>query len=138
MSLIEIEEASDAVLQCFYPGAEGGTALANILFGRVSPSGRLPVTFYKSDEDLPPFEDYSMKGRTYRFFEGEPMYPFGFGLTYTDISEEWLTPTRVKLCNKGGMDTDYAVLRYTDETKRELCDFKKVHLKVGASITVEF
>ena len=138
MSLVEVEEKSDAILQCFYPGAEGGTALANVLFGKVSPSGRLPVTFYKSDSDLPAFDDYSMKGRTYRFFEGEPMYPFGFGLTYADITEEWLTPTSVKLSNNGGMDTDYAVLRYTDETRRELCDFKKVHLKVGESITVDF
>ncbi len=138
MSLVEIDESCDAILQCFYPGAEGGTALANILFGKVSPSGRLPVTFYRSDEDLPPFTDYSMKGRTYRFFKGNPMYPFGFGLSYADIKEEWLTPTRVKIYNNGGMDTDYAVLRYADETKRELCDFKKVHINVGESLTVEF
>ena len=64
--------------------------------------------------------------------------PFGFGLTYADVTEEWITPTRVKLCNNGGMDTDYAVLRYTDETRRELCDFKKVHIKVGESVTVDF
>ena len=72
-----------AVLQCFYPGAEGGDALADILFGKASPSGRLPVTFYKSVEDLPPFDDYSMAGRTYRYFKGEPLYPFGYGLSYT-------------------------------------------------------
>ncbi|MBQ9071146.1 MAG: glycoside hydrolase family 3 C-terminal domain-containing protein [Clostridia bacterium] len=139
MSLLEIDEACDAILQCFYPGAEGGKALANILFGKVSPSARLPVTFYKSDSDLPPFEDYSMKNRTYRFFEGEPMYPFGYGLTYADINEEWLTDCKAKITNNGGMDTDYSVLKYNSNGKfRELCDFKKVHIKVGESVTVDF
>ncbi len=138
MALGEVDSACDAVLQCFYPGAEGGNALADILFGKVSPSGRLPLTFYANDSDLPPFEDYSMENRTYRFFKGTPVYAFGHGLTYADISEEWLTPTRVKLCNKGGMDTDYAVLRYTDDSRRELCDFKKVHIKVGECITLDF
>ena len=79
-----------------------------------------------------------MKGRTYRFFEGTPLYPFGFGLTYADIIEKCLTPTRVNICNNAETETDYAVLRYTDDTKRELCDFKKVHIKVGESIMVDF
>ena len=72
-----------AVLMAWYPGQQGGAAIADVLFGDVNPSGRLPVTFYKSADQLPPFTDYSMKGRTYRFFGGEPLYPFGYGLSYT-------------------------------------------------------
>ena len=84
------KEKCDAILQCFYPGAMGGLALADVIFGKVSPSGRLPVTFYESVGDLPPFEDYSMENRTYKFFKGEPLYPFGHGLTYTKITEKWI------------------------------------------------
>lgn len=72
-----------AILVAWYPGQRGGSAVADVLFGDVSPSGRLPVTFYKADEKLPPFDDYRMEGRTYRYFEGEPLYPFGYGLSYT-------------------------------------------------------
>jgi len=72
-----------AILVAWYPGQRGGTAVADVLFGEVSPGGRLPVTFYKESEKLPPFDDYSMRGRTYRYFEGEPLYPFGYGLSYT-------------------------------------------------------
>ncbi len=84
-ALLIPEAQADAVIQCFYPGAEGGTAFADVLFGRFNPSGRLPVTFYRSVADLPPFEDYSMANRTYRFFAGEVMHPFGFGLSYTEF-----------------------------------------------------
>jgi beta-glucosidase len=72
-----------AIVEAWYPGEEGGTAIADVLFGDYSPAGRLPVTFYKSVDQLPPFEDYSMRGRTYRYFKGDPLYPFGFGLSYT-------------------------------------------------------
>ena len=72
-----------AIVELWYPGQAGGTALADVLFGDYNPAGRLPVTFYKSEDQLPPFDDYSMKGRTYRYFEGEPLYPFGYGLSYT-------------------------------------------------------
>ncbi len=75
----------DAVLQGWYPGAEGGDAIAEILFGEASPEGRLPVTFYNSDEELPEFTDYSMKDRTYRYMSTKPLYPFGYGLSYTDF-----------------------------------------------------
>ncbi|GHV14515.1 glycosyl hydrolase [Spirochaetia bacterium] len=76
------------ILNLWYPGAQGGLAAARILFGEVSPSGKLPVTFYRSTEDLPPFEDYAMRGRTYRYYQGEPLYPFGFGLVYGDVYAE--------------------------------------------------
>ena len=72
----------NAILQVWYPGARGGKAAADILFGSCSPSGKLPVTFYRDLDGFPAFEDYSMKGRTYRYLEKEPLYPFGYGLTY--------------------------------------------------------
>ncbi|HMD71249.1 MAG TPA: glycoside hydrolase family 3 C-terminal domain-containing protein [Bryobacteraceae bacterium] len=75
-----------AIVEAWYPGQAGGTALADVLFGDYNPSGRLPVTFYRSASQLPPFTDYSMKGRTYRFFEGEPLFPFGYGLSYTTFA----------------------------------------------------
>jgi beta-glucosidase len=79
------DENVPAILDAWYPGQDGGRALADILFGDHSPSGRLPVTFYKSVSQLPPFEDYNMQGRTYRYFKGEPLYPFGHGLSYTQF-----------------------------------------------------
>jgi len=85
MDLQFAQEHADAVLQAWYPGARGGKAVADILFGNCSPSGKLPVTFYKDLEGMPEFTDYSMKGRTYRYIEKEPLYPFGYGLTYGDI-----------------------------------------------------
>lgn len=107
VDLRQADERCAAILQCFYPGAEGGNALADILFGRVSPSGRLPVTFYRTVEDLPPFTDYSMKGRTYRFFDGKPLYPFGHGLTYADIKEQWTDPYTVRVKNASETATGY-------------------------------
>src|SRR5205814_6391263 len=72
-----------AIVQAWYPGEEGGTAVAQVLFGEANPAGRLPITFYASTKDLPPFEDYSMANRTYRYFTGKPLYAFGHGLSYT-------------------------------------------------------
>ena len=77
------DENVDAIIQAWYPGAQGGRAVAELLFGQYSPSGRLPVTFYKTTEELPDFRDYSMKNRTYRYMQNEALYPFGFGLSYT-------------------------------------------------------
>lgn len=88
----------DALLNMWYPGEQGGAALARLLFGDASPCGRLPMTFYRSVDDLPDFEDYSMRGRTYRYFEGEPLYPFGSGLTYTRFDYSNLKAER----NSGG------------------------------------
>ncbi len=138
MNLTYEDENCDAVIQCFYPGAEGGNALADIIFGKVSPSGRLPVTFYKSTDDLPPFEDYSMENRTYKFFKGEPLYPFGYGLTYTDISENWIEENSVEITNSGDFDTEYSVLKYEHIPHKNLCGFKKVFVKKGQTLTVCF
>ena len=80
------QEHVPAILQGWYPGAEGGRAIAEILFGARCPEGKLPVTFYHSSEELPDFADYSMKGRTYRYMEQEALYPFGYGLSYTDFT----------------------------------------------------
>lgn len=82
-----IADKANALLMCWYPGAQGGKTVADILFGKVSPSGKLPLTFYKNEdlETMPEFTDYAMKGRTYRYFKGQPLYPFGFGLTYGDV-----------------------------------------------------
>lgn len=85
MDMSYAAEHFDAVMQVWYPGAQGGKALAKVLFGEVSPSGKLPITFYESLDDLPDFEDYSMEGRTYRYLNGSAQYPFGYGLTYGDV-----------------------------------------------------
>jgi beta-glucosidase len=83
MAIPWADEHIPAILEAWYPGEEGGTAIADVLFGDYSPAGRLPITFYKSTADLPPLSDYNMKGRTYRYIETEPIYPFGYGLSYT-------------------------------------------------------
>ncbi len=88
MDLRYAQEHCAAVLQAWYPGARGGSTIARLLFGEISPSGKLPVTFYRDTEELPDFEDYSMKGRTYRYFTGTPLYPFGYGLTYGKMALE--------------------------------------------------
>ena len=84
-------EHANAILESWYAGEEGGAAIAETLSGKNNPAGRLPVTFYTGAEQLPPFEDYGMKGRTYRYFEGKPLYPFGYGLSYTTFSYSGLT-----------------------------------------------
>ena len=138
VALCEQDEKCGAVLQCFYPGAEGGHALADILFGKVSPSGRLPVTFYRSDDDLPPFCDYSMENRTYKFFRGEPLYPFGHGLTYSDIKEEWTDEKTAQVTNNGPYETEYSVLRYEWIPHKNLCGYQKIKLAVGETKAVKF
>ena len=120
LNLCEADETANAVLQCFYPGQEGGNALADILFGRVSPSGRLPLTFYRSTSDLPEFTDYDMSGRTYRYFRGSVMYPFGYGLSYTRFGYSGMTAekdgdgikVKITVRNEGGTDSKEAVTLY--------------------------
>ncbi|MCE9615893.1 MAG: glycoside hydrolase family 3 C-terminal domain-containing protein [Lentisphaerae bacterium] len=144
------DEHVQAVLQAWYAGAEGGQALAEILFGDVNPSGRLPVTFYRRTADLPPFEDYAMANRTYRFFTGEVLYPFGYGLSYTRFAYRDLQVTvaadvdvRVTVQNSGTRAGDEIVQAYvTDEVsahrtpQRQLAAFERVHLGAGESRVV--
>jgi beta-glucosidase len=113
-----------AILQAWYPGQAGGTAVARVLFGDCNPSGRLPVTFYRSTADLPPFSDYSMANRTYRFFAGQPLFPFGHGLSYTrfdygplqvehtEIHPEGIVRLAVTIANSGARDGDEVVQVY--------------------------
>ena len=89
------KENLPGILVAWYPGQQGGNAVADVLFGDANPAGRLPVTFYESVGQLPPFADYDMEGRTYRYFRGEPVYPFGFGLSYTTFSYSGLRLSRV-------------------------------------------
>ncbi len=136
-----------SILQAWYPGQEGGTAVAEVLAGRVAPSGKLPVTFYRSTDDLPPYEDYSMQGRTYRFFEGEPLFPFGSGLSYTafEYGEPAVRGGRltVKLTNKGSCEGTETVQLYVrrpgdDGPHLTLRGFRRVTLAAGESAKVHF
>lgn len=106
MDLRVEQEQADAVMQLWYPGARGGKVVAQLLFGELSPSGKLPVTFYKNTEDLPAFEDYSMKGRTYRYIETEPLYPFGYGLTYGDVEVSAVSCCGIPAVNGGEITMD--------------------------------
>ena len=138
MNLSLPDRECDAVIQCFYPGEMGGLAFADILFGKVSPSGRLPVTFYKNCDDLPDFEDYSMDNRTYRFYKGTPVYEFGYGLTYSDITEKWTDENTAVITNNGNYDTKYSVLKYVYKPSKTLAGFKKLFIKKGETKTVTF
>ncbi len=147
---------ANAILDAWYPGEEGGTAVAQTLSGRNNPAGRLPVTFYKDVSQLPPFEDYSMKGRTYRYFAGTPLYPFGYGLSYTKFSYSKLTipsaaigagqPVVVEatVTNTGTRAGDEVAQLYLTfpavpgAPLRALRGFERVHLEPGASQTVRF
>jgi beta-glucosidase len=145
-----------AIVEGWYPGEEGGTAVAGLLAGDFSPAGRLPVTFYKSVEQLPPFDDYSMSRRTYRYFGGEPLYPFGYGLSYTtfDYSNGRLSKgsvaagqdvtVSVDVTNTGAMAGDEVVQLYLTHPGvpgaplRSLQGFSRIHLDVGEKKTVAF
>jgi beta-glucosidase len=145
-----------AIVQAWYPGAAGGTALADVLFGNTNPGGRLPVTFYRSVDQLPPFADYAMKGRTYRYFTGAPLYPFGHGLSYTRFRYTNLripstasagTPVEVTVDvqNAGETAGDEVVQVYltaldagADAPGRALKAFARVALASGEKKTVKF
>ncbi len=142
-SALAVEEGN-AVLQAWYPGQAGGTAAAMLLFGEVSPSGKLPVTFYRSAEDLPDFEDYSMAGRTYRYFTGEALYPFGYGLTYTHFTFSQAETDGKKVCvtvqNDGNAEADCVVQCYVRALDCKdvpphpvLAGYGRVHLERGES-----
>ncbi|MGB8212901.1 MAG: glycoside hydrolase family 3 N-terminal domain-containing protein [Anaerolineales bacterium] len=157
IALGELEEMVEAILFVWYPGQAGGQALADVLFGDVSPSGKLPLTFPRATADLPPFEDYRMEGRTYRYSTVEPLYPFGFGLSYTRFmfSDLKLKAERLqaseplsftfRLQNTGGMDADEVVQVYLKDLQasapvplHKLVAFRRVHLPAGQAKTLRF
>ncbi len=146
-----------AILEAWYPGQAGGTAIADVLFGTYNPGGRLPVTFYRDVADLPAFDDYRMAGRTYRFFGGRPLYPFGFGLSYTTFRYDHLRlssdtlrgadalSVSVDVTNTGGRAGDEVVQLYVRfpasavaRPKRDLRGFRRVPLGPGETRTVTF
>jgi beta-glucosidase len=146
----------NAILESWYAGEEGGAAIAETLAGRNNPAGRLPVTFYTGIDQLPPFEDYSMNARTYRYFKGTPLYPFGYGLSYTTFSYSGLTlpknPVKagdplvidVTVTNTGKSEGDEVAQVYltfpnvAGAPVRALRAFKRVHLKPGESQKLRF
>jgi len=150
------KEHADAIIAAWYPGEQGGTAIAQTLAGVMNPAGRLPVTFYRDARDLPPFIDYDMKGRTYRYFKGEPLYAFGDGLSYTTFAYE--TPTlstatlkagdpldvSVRVRNTGSRSGDEVVQVYlaypdaTDAPRHALVGFQRVSLAKGEQRIVRF
>ncbi len=150
------KEHVNAILESWYAGEEGGTAVAETLSGKSNPAGRLPVTFYTGVSQLPPFEDYAMKGRTYRYFEGKPLYPFGHGLSYTTFSYSGLTLSKksikagdpltaeVTVANTGKRDGDEVTQLYLSFPNvagapiRALRGFKRLHLKAGQSQKIRF
>jgi len=150
------KENIPAIVQLWYPGEEGGTALADVLFGDYNPAGRLPVTFYKSVDQLPPFDDYNMKGRTYRYFEGEPLFAFGYGLSYTQFHYQHLNiPSEIRagdsaaisveVQNIGKIPGDEVVELYVKNCSaagpvpiHSLQGLKRIHLDAGEKRTVGF
>jgi beta-glucosidase len=157
MAMSEVHELADAVLMVWYPGEQGGIAVGDVVFGKESPSGKLPVTFPRSLDQVPPFTDYALTGRTYRYMDADPMYPFGFGLSYTQMtySELKLSRKRVKdgqsltaavtVTNTGQRDADEVVQLYlTDEQasvpapRCALKGFRRIRLKAGQSRAVRF
>jgi len=151
LDLMRVNQLANAVILAWYPGQDGGKALAEILFGDFNPSGRLPVTFVCSDEDLPPFEDYSLKGRTYRYLEKPPLYPFGFGLSYTSFAysdfmlsddEDGIIPS-VLVKNTGARSGGEVVQFYLKHHDApvpvpnfQLCGFKRIELAPGESAQI--
>jgi len=150
----EIAPYADAIIYAWYPGEQGGNALADLIFGKVSPSGRLPVSFYQSFDDLPAYTDYKMKGRTYRYFQGRMQYPFGYGLSYTSFNYTWLKQPKaditlkdsinfsIKIKNTGNFDGEEVVQAYIEYPNlermpvKELKAFKKVFIGKGAETNV--
>ena len=143
IDLSEAQEKANAILLTWYPGAGGGRAVADILFGGVSPSGKLPLTFYRNEAlaQMPDFTDYSMRCRTYRYYEGEPLYPFGYGLTYGDAAVTDLAANRemafVTVENRGRATEDVVQLYIRDEASPHapvhpiLCGFLRISLEAG-------
>jgi beta-glucosidase len=158
-SALAIESAQQrvpAIVEAWYPGQAAGTAIADVLFGRYNPAGRLPITFYRSTSDLPPFEDYRMAKRTYRYFDGKPLYPFGHGLSYTTFRYDRLRTSaaeiraggsvavRVDVTNAGKRAGDEVVQLYVQHVGSkvprpliELRGYQRVTLEPGETRTLE-
>ena len=140
-------ESCDAIVQWWYDGEMGGKALADVLYGDYNPSGKLPITFYKSTDELPDFMDYTMKNRTYRYYQGEPLFPFGYGLSYTtfDISKPQYKNNKVRVTVKNtgtrkGTETVQVYLRHTADKEgplKTLKAYRQVELEAGESQVVE-
>jgi beta-glucosidase len=142
-------EHAAAVLQLWYGGEEAGTAIAETLAGANNPSGRLPVTFYRDVNQLPPFEDYSMNGRTYRYFKGDPLYGFGYGLSYSRFQYSGLKTQRTakgaqvsaRVKNDSAREGDEVVQLYLSgagDAVRQLRGFERIHLRPGEARDVQF
>ena len=152
MGLVPESENCDAIVQAWYAGEAGGRAVADVLYGDYNPSGKLPVTFYRSIDDLPDFEDYTMKGRTYRYFSGEALYPFGYGLSYTSFTisapeyDAAAGTVSVTVENTGERDGDEVVQVYIRNTSdadgpiKTLKAFRRVSVGAGQkeSVTIDF
>lgn len=146
-SSINTETQPDALLHAWYPGSEGGTALAEILFGDISPSGKLPVTFYESTEKLPPFTDYSMKDRTYRYADSNILFPFGYGLTYGGVKCTGITysggTAHITAENAGDKACEDVIQLYIKDNgvyavpNESLCGFRRVKLAPGEKISLD-
>ena len=151
------EDIADAIIFAWYPGEQGGKAVADIIFGDVVPSGKLPITFPASTDQLPPYDDYSMKGRTYRYMTEKPLYPFGFGLSYTSfrfdsvtlsaqrIAANFTVKAEVVITNTGKRDADEVVQIYIAKDQRSAEDpffslkaFRRVFVPAGKAVTLEF
>ena len=146
-------EHINAIVQAFYPGEAGGAAVADVLLGNYNPAGRLPVTFYRATDDLPPFTDYNMANRTYRYFKGKPLFPFGYGLSYTKFSYSGMrahsagensVAVSVQVKNVGDQDGDEVVELYArppagshPREAKALCGFSRIHLTKGETKKVE-
>ncbi len=147
----------DAIVQAWYPGQAGGQAVADVIFGEYNPGGKLPITFYKSVDDLPPFEDYHMEGRTYRYFREEPLYPFGYGLSYSTLKysapicsnhnfdDSKLLDVSISVTNKGAMPANEVVQLYIKDKQasvsvpiKSLKRFQRISLAIGETKKINF
>lgn len=154
LDLSRYEDGIDALIECWYSGTRGGEALGEVIFGKVNPSGRLPITFYYNDQPLPEFTNYSMKGRTYRYLNLKPYYPFGYGLSYTSFKysnldlyaeDNGTVDVTVEVHNTGNRDAVETVQVYVkydgeayEKPKYHLAEYRKVLVAAGRSVDVNF
>ncbi|MFV0606395.1 MAG: glycoside hydrolase family 3 C-terminal domain-containing protein [Niabella sp.] len=156
LDVSSIEPYSDAIIFAWYPGEQGGNALADIIFGKINPSGRLPLTFYKTDKDIPPYDSYAMQGRTYRYYSGDVLYPFGYGLSYTQFTYAWLQAPQkiysnnnsisfsVQVHNTGNFNGNEVVQAYIQYPSiermpiKELKSFRKIYVEKNKTAIVSF